>query len=135
VPQLRLSPAQPHACTKAIAALLAIALLFAQWSGLAHSIVHAGWQNAPFASVGPDRLASLGPDRLASVGKGKADLHHSCQAFEAATIAATIHTTPLLVPALPSAQVLALWRAFASWDAPHHCNFLSRAPPVFRLPL
>lgn len=105
-----------------MAILLAMALLFAQWAGLAHSIVHAGWESAPFASERADSSAAF--------GKGGKDLHHSCPAFDAATIAATIHSIPFILPILPGPRILALWIAFDSWRAPHHHHFLSRAPPL-----
>jgi hypothetical protein len=115
-------PSFPLSNRAVIAGLVAVALLFAQWAGLTHSIVHAGWQQAQLQAAPSTATASLD-------GKSGKDLHHSCPAFDAATIPAAIHSTPFIAPVLPSAHVLALWAAFASWDAPLICNFLSRAPP------
>jgi hypothetical protein len=102
----------------ALALLLAVALLFAQWAGLAHRIVHAELMEAhPYAAVQVD-----------IDGDGKAD-HHSCAAFDAATVADTIHLPPFIAPLVSSVRVLALWTAFLSWDAPFSLCFSSRAPP------
>lgn len=105
-------PRQP-----AIAILLAIALLLAQWAGLAHRIDHAPWlQDHVYASSSFD-------------GADDTDSRHSCAAFDAAAVADAIHLPPIVTPLLASTQVLALWTAFASWDAPPALPFSARAPP------
>jgi len=98
-----------------IATLLAMVLLCAQWMGLAHRIAHAGWQQNPDVQIQSDRGG---------------ESHHSCLAFDAATLADTIYTASFTTQPLPNAHVLALWIAFASWDAPFTAYFSSRAPPL-----
>lgn len=109
---------------KALASLLVLALLLAQWSGFNHRIVHgAGQGSAGYASVSRALSAAAATDSGDS-------LHHSCLAFDAAALAATIHSAAFAGPLLPNVHVLALWIAFASWNAPFTCHFLSRAPPA-----
>jgi hypothetical protein len=106
----------------AIAALLLAALLFTQWIGQTHRIAHAGW---PPAQVLASDLSgsSAGSDGGNAAG-------HSCAMLDAATLADTLHVPPLCAPVMSGARVLALWTAFASWDAPPALPFLSRAPPI-----
>ncbi len=101
----------------ALALLLALALLFAQWAGLTHRIEHAQLQQAV-------AHASL------TGGADESRAHHSCVAFDAATVADSIHVPPFAAPLLASARVLALWTAFTSWDAPQVRHFSPRAPPL-----
>jgi len=91
--------------------MLVAALLFAQWAGLSHRIDHT-----PFLSAAADGYDS--------------DAEHSCLAFDAAAAADAIHLPPFAAPLLASTHVLALWAAFASWDAPLVLHFSSRAPPL-----
>lgn len=100
----------------AAAILLAAALLFAQFSGFAHRIDHG-----PFAPA-HDRSGQPADDH-------DSKLSHSCVAFDAAAIADAIHLPPCITPLLTSGSSLALWTAFASWDAPLVLHFSSRAPP------
>ncbi|HEX7635650.1 MAG TPA: hypothetical protein VF427_10275 [Noviherbaspirillum sp.] len=97
----------------AIAVLLALVLLFAQWCGLSHRIAHA-----------PHLSAIVADDN------GDAHAHHSCTSFDAAAAGDTIHLAPFVAPLLTSAHTLALWAAFISWDAPPVPYFSSRAPPL-----
>lgn len=92
-----------------------IAVLFAQWMGLDHRIKHAVW---------PDSVASIG-----QIDSDDSNAYHSCIAFDAAALADSISLNPYLAPLLTGTQVLALWAAFASWDAPFSIYFSSRAPP------
>lgn len=104
---------------RTITILLVMALLVAQWSGMSHRIAHAS-----FTDLAP-HLASL-------VDAGRADdtqLRHSCVAFDAAAVADSIHAPPFAVTPLAGNHVLALWTAFASWDAPFVRHFPARAPP------
>lgn len=101
--------------------LLVMALLFAQWAGLRHRIAHGGGQNGTRHA-----LSASGPG-LWIDWSGKA--RHSCAAWDAAALADTAGTVAFIAPILPNVHVLALWTAFASWDAPLVCHFLSRAPP------
>jgi hypothetical protein len=129
-----------------IVLLLTMALLFAQWTGLKHRIVHAAMTPLYLQSQSlPPSASSSQPDSqwqsqsqwqwqwqspASTFGSGSdTDLSHSCLAFDAATVADSIHTPPFLLPLLTSAQVLSLWAAFISWDAPLSLCFSSRAPP------
>jgi hypothetical protein len=100
-----------------LALLLAVALVFAQWQGLAHRIAHTQWSQAQTYHTG-----STG-------GEKDSSFHHSCDAFDAATVGDSIHPAPFVTPVLTSTRVLALWLAFISWDAPCSPYFSSRAPP------
>jgi hypothetical protein len=100
--------------------LLVMALLLAQWSGLAHSINHA-------YLGGIQAIISLAVD---SNHTDDTSSRHSCVAFDAAAVADTLHVTGYAASAFASARTLALWVAFASWDAPLICHFSSRAPPL-----
>lgn len=116
-------------CTPAIlrqrlapsALLLVVALLFAQWLGLAHRIEHV----RP-AQLAPHAAAVAQAD---TAGYDKS-LEHSCALFDATTLANILHSPAVSLPVLPGAQILALWVAFASWDAPVLLHFSSRAPPL-----
>lgn len=114
---MRFSTAAARPADAMIAALLAIVILCAQWGGLTHRIVHAGLQ----------QQASM-PGIDASAGIDKA-IEHSCMLLDAAALGAGLATPSYMPGMLPGAKVLALWSAFASWDAPLFCQFLSRAPP------
>jgi hypothetical protein len=91
--------------------VLILAILFAQLLGLTHSIVHAAWENKQSTQL--THMTSV--IERAIEGGGKA--HHSCAAFDDATLAATIYSAPLTLPPLPGTHVLALWQAFTSRDA------------------
>jgi len=98
--------------------LLAMMLLFAQWSGFAHRIDHAPWLQE-HAYTGPTVVD----------GFGDTESRHSCAAFDAAAVADAVALPPFIAPLLASTEVLALWAAFASWDAPPARPFCPRAPP------
>jgi hypothetical protein len=122
-----------------------MALLLAQWTGLKHRIAHASMmplhlqsqallQSAASVALQPDLLPQSASSTSASASNtgSDIDLSHSCIAFDAATVADSIHTPPFLLPLPTSAQVLSLWAAFISWDAPLSLCFSSRAPPPRR---
>lgn len=67
--------------------------------------------------------------QLSTHAHAQHDKHHSCVEYDAAAGAAGIHVRLFTPPLIPGVQVLALWQAFASWDAPVVCHFSSRAPP------
>lgn len=69
---------------RTLALLLAIALLFAQWMGLAHKVEHASF---PYALVQVPEL----PIDSAPVGSA-----HSCAAYDAAATGDNIGPAPLL---------------------------------------
>jgi len=96
--------------------ILMMVVLFAQWIGLRHGIVHAGLQHSTVSVTQTD--------------SDSGDAHHSCIAFDAAALADSISPGAYLAPFFTSARVLALWTAFASWDAPFSYYFSSRAPPL-----
>lgn len=124
-----------------LALALVAMLLFSQWLGLLHGIAHAGWPEPAQASPATSSLASFNAAlfnyvdvgaRSPADGKHHAaheKSHHSCVEYDAAAGAAGIHAGFFSPPLIPGAQVLALWQAFASWDAPAICHFSSRAPP------
>jgi len=125
-----------HGSRMGLALALAALLLFSQWLGLLHGIAHAGWPehaqasalasiNAALFNYADDADASGGAKDHAAHGKP----HHSCAEYDAAAGAAGIHAGFFSPPLIPGTQVLALWQAFASWDAPAVCHFSSRAPP------
>lgn len=101
--------------------MLVAALLLVQWVGLRHRIVHAGENHGHHALVQMD-VSTHQPH-------GDDDAEHSCVAFDAATLADSIGAVPFLAPLRSDRHTLALWLAFASWDAPFLCHFSSRAPP------
>ena len=108
---------------KALATVLVLAMLLAQWSGFNHRVMHGGGQ-------GNDEISAAAFAGSTAAGESGKSAHHSCVAFDAAALGATIYSPPFAGPLLPNVQVLALWLAFASWSAPFTCHFLSRAPPV-----
>lgn len=108
------------------ALLLVVALLFAQWLGLAHRIDHARPAQA-MQQVQHDVSAVQGDAATAGYDKS---LEHSCALFDATVLASALHSPAMSLPVLPGTQVLALWQAFASWDAPLLLHFSSRAPPL-----
>ncbi|MFJ9535243.1 hypothetical protein [Herbaspirillum sp. NPDC101396] len=123
-----------------LALALAAMLLFSQWLGLSHGIAHAGWPGQEHVSSVASFNAALfnyvdvGTANSASSADGKHHAaheksHHSCVEYDAAAGAAGIHAGFFSPPLIPGTQVLALWQAFASWDAPAVCHFSSRAPP------
>lgn len=122
----------------AFIAMLAMSLLFAQGMGFLHGIAHAGWPGGAVHSLIDESLFDEGDEhpQLASAASGdkqaaahSGDAHHSCAAYDAATLSAGVHVDFPLPPLLPPARMLALWQAFASWDAPFVCHFSPRAPP------
>jgi len=121
-----------------LALALAAMLLFSQWLGLLHGIAHAGWPEqasaSPVASFNAALFNYVDDDADVNADDGKLPAahgkpHHSCAEYDAAAGAAGIHARFFSPPLIPGTQVLALWQAFASWDAPAVCHFSSRAPP------
>ena len=131
-----------------VIAMLAMSLLFAQMLGFVHGIAHAGWAPGTVHSLISEALFDEGEGdhahasvtSLTSDDDGNAhtsvahehhahDAHHSCVAYDAAALSAGVHFDFPPLPLLPPQRVLAIWLAFASWDAPLNCHFSSRAPP------
>ncbi|MDQ7969034.1 MAG: hypothetical protein REI95_05265 [Oxalicibacterium faecigallinarum] len=113
----RPSIAHTPAC---LIALLVLALLCAQWAGLHHRIEHAGL-------ISPHVLQTIEAE-----DNHQPEATHSCILFDGISLADATPLLPVSLPLLPGARVLALWHAFASWDAPLLCHFSSRAPPARR---
>jgi hypothetical protein len=107
---------------RALFALLVLAMLLAQSIGLVHRIIHADRQAAAgivLSSVAADSSGALG-DRH----------HHSCAAFDAATLADSLPTPARCTQFTNSDAAPTLPPAFRSWDAPFIRFFSSRAPPL-----
>jgi|GEM_PF-1627414 len=102
--------------TRSISALLLPCLLFSQWLGLTHTVVHSGIAGAAILASG------WGPiDHDESTD--------SCAAFDAATLGASVHSSGLLVlPATRSSAAvhLPIPDGVARLTTRH---FNSRAPP------
>ena len=115
----------------AIAALLTIALLFTQWLGLWHRVVHADRLTAQNVSTTTFNTTSVARKPFTRSVDGSGADNHSCAAFDAATLADLLDLPhPRAKAVQPGTALLALWVAFASWDAPLAHFFSSRAPPL-----
>lgn len=125
-----------------VIAVLAMTLLFAQMLGFVHGIAHAGWAPGTVHSLISEAFFDEGGEghaEPAANSGGAPDhhdahshahgLHHSCLAYDAAALSVAVHFDFPPLPLLPPVRLLALWVAFASWDAPLNCHFSSRAPP------
>ena len=107
---------------KHLAICLVVALLAAQWIGVVHRIVHInGWPTSQSISTKPTLTFAV---------KWGDQVNHSCAAFDAAAVGTALITPCIAVAIVPNVHVLALWVAFASWQAPHISHFSSRAPPA-----
>lgn len=113
----------------ALAILLALALLFAQALGLLHNIAHAGLPHGHSQADARQEARELALFGHAADGDEHGD-HHACAEYDAAAIAHGIHIQPAILIPVPSTNVLAVWHAFASWNAPLLIGFSSRAPPA-----
>jgi hypothetical protein len=117
----------PTATRLCFAALLVIAVLFAQWMGLQHRIEHADRiDNHHTAQTVVQTLSDSTSD---SSTEYAGDKSHSCTLFDGMALADSAPALPFIPMLQTSVQVLALWAAHASWDAPFLCHFSSRAPP------
>lgn len=126
-----------------IAAMLVIAMLCAQWVGMAHRISHAdkvGAMNLLAGDSSANAEENLAADSSGTAAvalpafepqTGSSEEAHSCALIDAASLGAGIHSRPFQLLPMPGVQVLALWAAFASWQSPFTCHFSSRAPPRF----
>ena len=101
--------------------LLVVAILFAQWVGVVHRVVHGTGQ--PRGSVSAESTTvPLLPDWVSFAS-------HSCAEFDAATVGDTMSSAVLSAPLLPNMYEIAQRVAFSSWTVPFLCRFSSRAPP------
>ena len=103
-----------------LAILLIVTLLVAQWTGVVHRIAHAkGWPANQSVSAESVQTTNWGDQTT-----------HSCAAFDAAAVGSALTGPCLAIAIVPNTHVLAMWVAFASWQAPHISHFSSRAPPA-----
>jgi hypothetical protein len=132
--------------------LLLLSLQLMQVLGLAHGIAHAGWPPAAardtqervnaalFNYIDDDASVDAAVDRprpgssdvavkTTGAERSHGRHHHSCVEYDAAAGTAGVHVDFFAPPPMPGISVLALWQAFASWDAPFVRHFSSRAPP------
>ena len=105
----------------ALAGVLVFALLSAQWAGLSHRIEHN------------DRMQHQHAATSAATSQQQEEPHnhehHSCIAFDAATLSATLHSVACMAPYLPNTHIAMPWIGFLSRTAPLRLHFSSRAPP------
>ncbi|MFJ7567291.1 hypothetical protein ACIQW9_10070 [Herminiimonas sp. NPDC097707] len=122
----------PSATRLCFAALLVVAVLFAQWMGLRHRIDHADRTDRQHAmqAIGAASAASSSSSTLESAVEYAGEKLHSCTLFDGMALADSAPALPFIPLLQTSVQVLALWAAHASWDAPFLCHFSSRAPPA-----
>lgn len=108
--------------------LLVVALLFTQWAGLVHSVVHAGWQDS---YVSASKSADFYADSIKNKqGGDSSTAFHSCTLFDALTLAATVHTPFYLPLLLPTERMAQLWVSYISRVVRFIPHFCSRAPPA-----
>ncbi len=108
--------------------LLVAALLFTQWAGLVHSVVHAGWSDS---YVPASRLSDFYVDSIKNKQSSDGStVSHSCTLFDAFTLAATVHTPPYLPLLLPTVRMVQLWVSYISRVVRFVPHFSSRAPPA-----
>jgi len=125
-------------------ALMLMSLLFAQALGYLHGIAHVGWPAGTVRStideswfdageVAQSDASTVAVASTSDDDRGQSHeahgAHHSCEAYDAATLSAAMHLDFPVPPLLPPTRMLALWQAFASWDAPVIRYFSPRAPP------
>lgn len=105
----------------ALAALLLLAMLAGQWTGLEHRVRHAG------LDIVLAQPAAHGHDE-----SDESDDHgyaHSCQLFDAAALGVGLHGAFLAARCLPAAQDWTpAWTALLR-PASFNGHFSSRAPP------
>ncbi|WP_353152362.1 hypothetical protein [Herminiimonas fonticola] len=109
-----------------------LAVLFAQWMGLRHRIEHADRTDRQHAvqTIGATSSASTAGTTPDSATEYAGEKLHSCTLFDGMALADSAPALPFIPLLQTSVQVLALWAAHASWDAPFLCHFSSRAPPT-----
>ena len=111
---------------------LVLALLFTQWVGFVHSVVHAGWQGQYVStSTGfyVDSIESQISPKSDVSNNSDSNVSHSCTLFDALTLAATVHTPPYLPLLLPTVRMVQLWVSYISHVVRFIPHFCSRAPP------
>ena len=101
--------------------LLVVAILFAQWVGVVHRVVHGTGQPRGAVSA-VSTTAPLLPDWVNFAS-------HSCAELDAATLGAALSRAVFSMPIVPHVYEAAQPVTFSSWVAPFVCRFSSRAPP------
>ncbi|HEY8607390.1 MAG TPA: hypothetical protein VIM12_09800 [Noviherbaspirillum sp.] len=109
----------------ALAALLLLALLAAQWTGWQHRIAHAGFERAQvaahaFAAIGTPDAA---PDDTLAHGD------HSCLLLDAAALGTGLHAAIVSLPPAPAAARAGDMEQRPSWRPRFLAHFSPRAPP------
>lgn len=103
-------------------ALLVLALLWAQSIGLVHRVIHADRQ-----AVASIVLSAVAADSSGASGDRH---HHSCAAFDAATLTDSLPTPASGTQLTNNDAVPTRPPASRSWDASFIHFFLSRGPPL-----
>jgi hypothetical protein len=111
----------PQPANGLFAFLLALSLLLTQGFGLHHRVSHAGLERAT-------HLHST--SNAGQTNDQHGDITHSCLAFDAATLGASLHSDT--GPQLPAIGIIWFQPGFAfiSWQAALLRRFSSRAPPL-----
>ena len=106
--------------------LLLPALLLGFWTGFAHKLSHAGWQNGKALTLTPqsDLLRELLPPAAEET------LLHSCALTDASFAADYLHFVPPALLTLPTAAFMQAFPPQIIWLASLRLAFSSRAPPV-----
>jgi hypothetical protein len=117
----------------ALAALLLLAMQAGQWTGLEHRIGHAGLDPAALHQLAAHLAGVADPAGLADPtqpdNQDNEGYAHSCQLFDAATLAIAIHSGFRSFHCQRAAQDWTSPWAMLSWQAPFTSHFSSRAPP------
>lgn len=109
--------------------VLVIALLSIQSIGLLHAITHAGLSQKTGSAQSLTDGHTAQSDQSISAEQRLFDPRHSCASFDAATLAANLHSPAhAVLLALPLAG-MPFWQSFLSRTTPFSCHFSSRAPP------
>lgn len=103
-----------------LATLLLLAMLAGQWTGLEHRVLHAGLGSS---------LDHLVPGAAGTADGADEGYAHSCQLFDAATLAAGIHSGFVSATCERAARDWRLPWPPRSWQAAFSGHFSSRAPP------
>ncbi len=127
-----------------------MAVLWAQWLGLEHAVVHGfgpvhyTLQTGRAATPGmkpKEQSADYGlsalfgdTDFASSTRQGSSTAHHSCAAFDTATLGASAPATLLAQPVCPFHHIQADHRIPEFYLPLFAALFNSRAPPLFSHP-
>ncbi|MES2830533.1 MAG: hypothetical protein V4695_00905 [Pseudomonadota bacterium] len=135
-------PLRTHASLRSFGLILffALALLATQWIGVMHRVAHSGLIQVGESVVASQFSHELPTTQIRSVQhltswealfqEGSETLSHSCEAFDAATLAFALVPTPIVMPAIAAQFDIDQRTAFRSWSVPFFPCFSSRAPPA-----